>query len=194
MSRVVGQRAVCGFVLLLAVFVDRASAQEPRYYATLYGSSAGPLRFGKTHTWANYVKVTPTATGLIVEPVTISWLPADGDVNTFRPFRREPGVNLTHAETVRRVAADGARIASFGPFEIDVNRYHAAQSQVARLQSGAVAYLAVDSVGRNPSVSNCVHAVTGADPVLAGERQPWYRIGIRGTRQIAGQYTTGLRR
>jgi hypothetical protein len=39
-------------------------------------------------------------------------------------------------------------------------------------------------------MDHCVHAVTGADPVLATRRQPVGRIGRRGTAHLAGQYAS----
>ena len=161
----------------------------PRYYVMFFGADAGPFRPTKTHTWATYVRATPAADGsLVIEPQTISWLPADGTINGLRPFRPEPGVNLSLHESLRFAADRGAKVATWGPFETDAQRYHLAVEQAGRLQAGAVAYRAVDSFSNRPGVDHCVHAITAADPVLAGQRQPARRIGRRGTAELVDEY------
>jgi hypothetical protein len=154
-----------------------------------FGADAGRFRPTRAHTWATYVRTTPTAEGsLLVEPLTISWLPSDGSINSLRPFRPEPGVNLSLQQTMGYVASRGAQVKMWGPYETDAHRYHLAVQQAGLLQSGAIAYRAVDSFGNRPGMDHCVHAVTGADPVLAGRRQPMWRIGRKGTANLVGQY------
>jgi hypothetical protein len=176
-----------------ATLAPTAAAQPipvgPRYYVMFFGADAGRFRPTRAHTWATYVRATPTADGSIfVEPVTISWLPADGSINALRPFRPEPGVNLSLHQSLQHAADDRAGVAMWGPYETDVLRYQLAVHQAGRLQSGAISYRAVDSFGNRPGTDHCVHAVTGADPVLAGRRQPVGRIGRRGTAELVGQY------
>ncbi len=190
--RTVFWRSLVLLPYVLAAVAAPSSAQAPgdpsRYYAILFGAGVSPIRPGKTHTWATYVRATPTPAGTVVDPVTISWLPVSGGPNVLRPFRPEPGRNLTLDGSLRYAAGNRARVVAYGPFEIDAGRYHAAVAQAARLESGAVQYRAVDSVRRRPGVAHCVHAITDADPVLGGTRQPWYWIGVRGTGVLAGQY------
>lgn len=181
-------------VLLAAAHLTPTAAAQPppdgsRYYVLFFGADAGRLRPTRAHTWATYVRATPTADGsVVVEPLTISWLPADGSINVLRPFRPEPGVNLSLHESLGYAAGRGARVAMWGPYETDALRYYLAARQVGLLESGAIAYRAVDSFGHRPGVDHCVHAVTGADPVLAGRRQPVGRIGRQGTAELVGQY------
>jgi hypothetical protein len=181
-------------LLAAACLTPTASAQPAphgsRYYVLFFGADAGRFRPTRAHTWATYVRATPTADGsVVVEPLTISWLPADGSINALRPFRPEPGVNLSLHQSLGYAASRGARVAMWGPYETDALRYHlAAQQAGLLLQGGAIAYRAVDSFGNRPGVDHCVHAVTGADPVLAGRRQPVGRIGRRGTADLVGQY------
>jgi hypothetical protein len=180
-------------MLAVACLTPTAAAQPTpdgsRYFVLFFGADAGRLHPTRAHTWATYVRATPTADGsVLVEPLTISWLPADGSINALRPFRPEPGVNLSLHQSLRYAASRGARVAMWGPYETDALRYHLAARQVGRLQSGAVAYRAVDSFGHRPGVDHCVHAVTGADPVLSGRRQPARRIGRWGTADLVEQY------
>jgi hypothetical protein len=156
-----------------------------RYSMTLYGSDAGPLRPFRTHTWATFVRETPTPYGVVVEPVTISWLPADGRPRRLLPLLPQAGRVYSHTETLAYVTGQGQRVAAFGPYPIGPAQFDAAVAQQARLASGAVAYRPVDSFGRRPWLSHCVHAVT--DPFLGGRRQPMTRIGRRGTAQVADQ-------
>jgi hypothetical protein len=162
----------------------------PRYYVILFGADAGPLHPTRAHTWATYIKATPgPGGGHALEQVTISWLPADGTIDALRPFRTEPGVNLNLHQSLLYAAGRGARVAMWGPYETDALRYELAVYQAARLEGGAVRYRAVDSFNHlRPGVDHCVHAVTGAEPLLAHRRQPVFRIGRRGTAHIAGQY------
>lgn len=180
--------------LLAAACLAPSAAAQPtpdgsRYYVMFFGADAGRFRPARTHTWATYVRATPTADGsVVVEPLTISWLPADGSIDSLRPFRPEPGVNLSLHQSLQYAADGGARVAMWGPYETGAPRYHLAARQVGLLESGAIAYRAVDSFGHRPGVDHCVHAITGADPVLAGRRQPVWRIGRRGTADLVAQY------
>lgn len=172
-----------------ATVAAESAPDGSRYYVLFFGADAGPFRPARTHTWATYVRATPAADGsVVVEPLTISWLPADGSIDGLRPFRSEPGVNLSLHQSLRFAADRGTRVAMWGPFETDAVRYHLAARQVGLLEGGAIAYRAVDSFGRRPGTDHCVHAITRADPVLAGRRQPVWRIGREGTADLVGQY------
>ena len=63
-----------------------------------------------------------------------------------------------------------------------------AARQVGLLQSGVIAYRAVDSFGNKPNVDHCVHAVTDAEPTLAHCKQPIHRIGRTGTAELVERY------
>jgi hypothetical protein len=180
-------------LLAVACLVPSAAAQPAadgsRYYVMFFGADAGRFRPARAHTWATYVRATPTADGsVLIEPLTISWLPADGTISVLRPFRPEPGRNLTLHQSLQYATGKGAQVAMWGPFETDAQRFHSAARQAGLLEGGAIAYRAVDSFGNRPGMDHCVHAVTGADPALAGRRQPMGRIGRRGTANLVGQY------
>jgi hypothetical protein len=161
---------------------------EPRYYFVLFGGQSIPFVPRTAHTWATFVKATPVADGTVsLEPVTISWLPAEGPVRPIR-LRASAGKNYSLEETFAIAASNNARVSMWGPFETDATRYALAVQQAATLNSGAVRFRTLDSLGRNRSVMHCVHAVTYADPNLQWLRQPVLRVGEPGTSKLAGRY------
>lgn len=159
-----------------------------RYYFILFGGQSQPFQPRSGHTWATYVKVAPTATGTLqVEAHTISWLPADGQVEPFR-LRRVPGRNYPLEETFALYPPGDGRMSRWGPYEIDAERYCLALEQIQRLESGVVRYRVLDSLGRDQTVCHCVHAVTYADPVMKHRIQPVIQVGERGTSKLAARY------
>jgi hypothetical protein len=161
----------------------------PRYYFILFGCQSIPYQPRTAHTFATFVKAMPTADGqTLVEPVTISWLPASGPVQPLRA-QSVPGHNYSLEETFAIAARDNSRVSMWGPFETDAMRYEMAVSQANTLNSGAVRFRSVDSFTRNRSVQNCVHAVTYADPKLQSLRQPiLVGYGEPGTGRLAAKY------
>ena len=163
---------------------------ESRYYFVLFGGQSVPFKPRTAHTWATFVKATPAADGTVsLEPVTISWLPAEGPVQPWR-VRSVEGKNHSLEETFAIAAGNNARVSMWGPFETDANRYALAVQQAAALDGGAVRFRSLDSLGRSRSVQHCVHAVTYADPNLQRLRQPVIRVGEPGTSRLAGRYAT----
>jgi hypothetical protein len=141
-----------------------------------------------THTWATFVKATPLGDGTIVlEPITISWLPVDGKVRV-REIRPAKGWNYSLAETFAIMARFNAQISYWGPYEIDADRYYRAVAQAQLLESGLIRYRVLDSFRRKHNVAHCVHAVTYADPVLQYKIQPVLRVGEPGTSKLAAMY------
>jgi len=162
-------------------------AAAPRYYMVLFGGQSVPFVPRTAHTFGTFVKATPDATGaLSLEQVTISWLPESGPVQPLR-IRSVPGHNYTLEETFAIAAKNNARMSMWGPFEIDAGRYNAA-AQAATLESGAVRFRSLDSLGRNRRVQHCVHALTFADPKLQSLRQPVLKVGEPGTAKLAIKY------
>jgi hypothetical protein len=173
---------------LAAALLAAPAEPESRYYFVLFGGQSIPFRPRTAHTWATYVKATPAAGGaVLLEPVTISWLPAEGPVQPLR-LRSVPGKNHALDETFAVMAGNGARVSVWGPFETDATRYALAARQAAALESGAVRFRSFDSLGRDRSVVHCVHALTFADPNLRSLRQPVLRVGEPGTSRLAGRY------
>ena len=175
---------------LVALVLASAPAAEPapRYYVVLFGGQSIPFQPRTAHTFATFVKATPAADGaMALEQVTISWLPADRTVEPSR-LRASTGKNFTLAETFDIMAKNNARVSMWGPFETDATRYALAAQQANTLESGAVRFRSLDSLGRNRDVQHCVHAVTFADPNLQWLRQPVLRVGEPGTSKLAGRY------
>jgi len=173
----------------LVVHADPAvAAPQSRYFFILFGGQSMPFRPRTAHTWATFVKTTPDAAGVIhAESLTISWLPATGEVVPYR-LRREPGKNFSLDETFALAAAQNGRVSMWGPYEVCELRYEMAITQAALLESGAVAYRAIDSLTNNPWVRHCVHAVTYADPDLNHLIQPVLQVGEPGTSRLAARY------
>jgi hypothetical protein len=173
------------FALIAALAGHAPDCDPARYYVLLFGSDVGPLRPGRTHTWATYVRATPAAGGTVtLDPVTVSWLPADGRIDVFRPLRTETGQNPGLHETFTHVLGNGEKVVLFGPHETDASRYHQAAAQAGRLMSGGVVYRAADVGRRKPDTSNCANATRDADPVLAGTKYKPSRPGVPATRRL----------
>jgi hypothetical protein len=165
-----------------------AGPGEPRYYFILYGGQSIPFRPRTAHTWATFAKATPMVNGeMAVESLTISWLPADGPVRPLA-LRSEIGKNYSLEETFAIAERNRDRVSMWGPYEIDAHRYELAVEQAARLESGAVRYRVLDTLGFKHSISHCVHAVTYADPVLRRAVQPVLQVGEPGTSRLAARY------
>ena len=163
---------------------------ESRYYFILFGGQSIPFHPRTAHTWATFVKATRAADGTVnFEPVTISWLPAEGPVQPLR-VRSVEGKNHSLEETFAIAASNNARVSMWGPFETDATRYALAVQQADTLNRGAVRFRSIDSLGRNRSVQHCVHAVTFADPNLQRLRQPVIRVGEPDTSKLAGKYAS----
>ncbi len=175
-------------IVAVTLLTAPAEPAAPRYYFVLFGGQSIPFQPRTAHTWATFVKATPAANGTtILEPVTISWLPAEGPVQPYR-VRAVEGKNHSLEETFAIAARNNARVSMWGPFETDATRYALAVQQAGTLNSGAVRFRSFDSLGRNRSVQHCVHAVTFADPNLQWLRQPVLRVGEPDTSKLAGKY------
>lgn len=181
-------------LLLLAAAVAlppaAARAADPpgtRYYFLLFAGQSVPFEARTAHTWATWVKAAPSADGVALETQTVSWLPADLDVQPLL-FRTKAGRNWSLADTLAVMAKTNARVSLWGPFETDADRYHRAVAQARTLESGAVRFRSIDSLTRRPGVQHCVHAVTYADPVVRKYIQPVLRVGEPGTSRLAVKY------
>ena len=98
----------------------------------------------------------------MLETTVISWLPASGVIEVVR-LRPEPGNNFGLTETLDWAAALRLRVSAWGPYRIKRELYDSAARQVKRLESGAIAYKAIDLVRPNDVVINCIHAVCDLD-------------------------------
>src|SRR5439155_25181493 len=101
-----------------SVRAQAPSVAGERYYMTLFGTQSVPFRTRYTHTWAIFARTAMTPAGEVVVAVdTISWMPATLEI---RPLALvpEPGVNISHLETVRWLASFDGRVSAWGPYEI----------------------------------------------------------------------------
>lgn len=178
-------------VAVLTLAAGPAAADDPagtRYYFLLFGGQSIPFVPRTGHTWATWVKATPTGAGsVMLDTTTISWLPTDARVRPWK-LRSSAGRNWSLDETLAIMAANRGQVSMWGPFEVDAQRYYLACEQAARLETGAIRFRSLDSLGRNREVIHCVHAVTFADPAVARYRQPVLRVGEPGTSSLAEKY------
>lgn len=137
-----------------------------RYYVLLFGSESVPKRAVLTHTWGTLVRVP--AGGGDTEAYTVSWMPRTLAIRPFR-FNVEPGVNLDLPATMKLVTGQGQRVTLFGPYEVEPVLYRRLRVHREFLERGTVGYQGFDLVGeagRRGNGSNCIHALTDADPKL----------------------------
>jgi hypothetical protein len=145
------------------------------YYVVIFGAQQEVNRPQAAHSFATFVKVTsdgPATNDDRLESHTISWMPRSLDVRVLRRFP-EPGTNLSLNESLRLARSLDARVVKFGPYSIDKELYDRAVRQIERLESGNVAYKAVDTRYSPTEVCNCIHAVSQ----VAGDEAPIAQTG-----------------
>jgi hypothetical protein len=151
--------------LIVAFVASQSQARaEPRYYILIFGSESTPRLPRHTHTWATFVKAKDASSHGIDEVITISWMPANLQIRSFRPLPQE-GVNLDLESTLAHVL-QRERVSQWGPYEISQQLYELAGKRQLELESGAVKYKAIDpNFGpRAGRISDCIHAVSDIDP------------------------------
>lgn len=141
-----------------------------RYYCLVFSAQSVPKLPRFTHTWVTVVRATkhegcgpPT-----LEAHTISWMPAALSIEPY-DFCVEPGINLNLYASLREMAAQGMRVSLWGPYEMRPGIYRKFLIQKRFVESGRLAYQALDVVGeaaRTGAGSNCIHAVTDTDPAF----------------------------
>ncbi|WP_439622257.1 hypothetical protein [Gemmata sp.] len=162
-----------------------------RYFLIVFGSESKPKTPKYTHSWATVVKVTDLGAGVVpaVEQSTISWMPATLDIRP-RNFRVEPGVNLDLHASVRGMLEHDETVAMWGPYEIWHGAYQRFLTQKAFIDSGAIGYQCIDSLGeaaRCGNGSDCIHAITDMDPLYSRSRYPLSFFGIGASRHAVRQ-------
>ena len=161
-----------------------------RYYILIFGSETTPRVPRYTHTWATVVKTVeaPGCAPQVAEVHTISWMPADLNIQPWR-FTPEPGRNLELHETVRMALGFREHVALWGPYEIQPQLYRRFLLQKAFPESGQVGYQCIDTLGEGADGSgcDCIHALTDMDPELDRGYYPLSRFGEAGSRFIVRQ-------
>jgi hypothetical protein len=132
----------------MVVFATQGNANEPRH----------------SHTFAAFVRAA--AKGMNpddyeTEVHTLSWMPRSLNIAVLRP-RPEPGVNLDLPATLDWAASVQARVTAWGPYRIHEKLYQAARNQIDRLNSGELAYKAMNITNR-ADATNCIYALADID-------------------------------
>ncbi len=159
-------------------------APDERFFLMLFGSQDQSRNPAYTHTWATLVRVraaeagrcgttTPGAVDPALEVETISWLPAKLAIDAFK-LRVEPGANVDLHTTIKNSLATNQEIAVWGPYEVWHGYAHRFRTQKEFLETGAIGYQCIDSIGeaRRGTGCDCIHAVTDMDPLYKRWRYP----------------------
>lgn len=168
--------------------LNRAAPPGERYYLLVFGSQTVPKLPRYTHTWVTVVRVPPAEAGrpLRIEPHTISWMPATLDIQPWR-YNIEPGVNLDLDASVRMALEREERVSLWGPYEIPPGLYRKALIQKAFVESGAIGYQCIDTVGEAAETgrgSNCIHAISDADSLFGRQAYPLAYFGDAASEHI----------
>ena len=161
-------RRIHVLALSLILVASAGLAQPPadeRHYVLIFGSQGETNLPRFSHTFATFVKATGTGKfpdDYKLDVRTISWMPRSLNIEIAR-LRTEPGVNLTLQETLRWVRSINGRVRMWGPYVVGPELFELARKQAERLDSGAIAYRAVDFRNRGIDASNCTHAVCDLD-------------------------------
>jgi hypothetical protein len=160
------------------------------YYAIVYGFQDQINRPEASHTFASFIKVTPSDSNSDhrfseVEVGTISWLPKTGQVLVVAPLPEE-GLNFSLLESLGIAMRRQLQLKRWGPVKIDSWLYQRAMDRIEFLQSGRVQYKADDTWVRNSALSNeggavnCVHAVSD----IAGNLRSSLSWGFPASEQV----------
>jgi len=158
-----------------------------RYFVILFGSQATPKTPHRAHTWAMAIKATQIP-GLppTLETHTISWMPQSLDVQWWR-LNVEPGFNASSEFSFANALETGQHISAWGPYETWSGLYKRFVLQKEFLESGAVGYQCIDTIGeaaRKGNGCDCFHALSDMDPYYDRRRYPQYMYGDSAARNI----------
>jgi hypothetical protein len=150
----------CLIAVAVALFAGRAQARaDEMYYLVLFAYEGVTGAPQDAHSFAAFVKADGKPGKAKLTVSCISWLPVGADVKLLK--RPEAGVNLSLEKTLRLAAERKARVAAFGPYRIKKELYDRALAQIDRLNSGTVAYKALDKRFRSDAAAvNCFHAIS----------------------------------
>ena len=159
-----------------------------RYFLLVFGAESAPKLPRFTHSWATFVRVGPTGAGMPpdIEVHSISWMPATLCIRTFRPMV-EPGVNLSLHQSVRMAMGYHERISLWGPYEMPSGLYRKLMLQKQYLESGAIGYQCIDTVGESGVTgdgSNCIHAISDGDVLFTRQAYPLTYFGDSASQNI----------
>jgi hypothetical protein len=175
----------------IAQLLANPAPPNERYYLLFFGSESKPKVPKYTHSWATVVRVTELGPGTApaIDAQTISWMPATLDIHP-NHFKVEPGVNLDLHTTIREMLKHDEKIVMWGPYEIWHGAHRRFLTQKEFLDSGAIGYQCIDSIGeaaRNGNGSDCIHAITDMDPKYSRTRYPLSFFGVSASRHAVRQ-------
>lgn len=152
-----------------------------RYFLLVFGAQSRFKMPRFTHSWVTVVRVPASQIGKSagIDHQSISWMPATLCIRTFYPFI-EPGVNLNLDESIRMASGYCERISMWGPYEIPSGLYRKVMIQKQFLESGAIGYQCIDTVGEagfTGNGSNCIHAISDADVLFTRQAYPLTYFG-----------------
>jgi hypothetical protein len=156
-------------VALLLIWPCVATAGDSYYMAVFGCQNPKWNRPRDSHSFAVFLRYYVRPDGYCwYEQFTISWLPESGQIQPLR-LSAVPGENLSLNGSFDLVLKRGDRVSMWGPYQIEKELYQRARAQKARLESGQVAYKALDGLHSVQRVTNCMDALM----VLAteGERR-----------------------
>jgi hypothetical protein len=147
-------------LLMLGLWPCASPAQtETKYYMMIFAYDGRPKLARTAHSFATFIKVHDADTDKArVEAHTVSWMPATLTIRLLAT--PEKGVNLDLPQTVKLAQSQGAAVSAWGPVQIQPQLYERARAQIQRLNSGTVAYKAIDGRFRPEVATNCIHAIS----------------------------------
>jgi len=163
--------------------LNQPEAPGDRYYLLVFGSQTTPKLPRYTHTWVTFARARP---GAAVEQHSISWMPATLDIHPW-DFTIERGVNLGLDASVRMALDQDERVSLWGPYEIRPGLYRKLMIQKGFIESGAIGYQCIDTVGEAGETgkgSNCVHAISDADSRFRRQAYPLAYFGDAASEHI----------
>ncbi len=162
MIRLPKARALWLPVFLVLSLTGSARAGES-YYMIVFGSQLPKINLpAHTHSFAVFLRARGEGCCMDqhgLEGWTISWMPRSLQIEVLR-LHPECGVNLSLHQSLAWAQGDCQRISMWGPYQIQKELFDRALCQVARLQSGAVSYKAINLCRFTDQVTNCVHAIS----------------------------------
>ncbi len=161
-----------------------------RYFVTVFAAESVPRAITRVHVFATVMRATCRDGVLtLLDHHTISWLPKTLQVRVLN-FQPEPGYNFGLHKTIQWSLDSDHRVAQWGPYECEPALYRRFVVQKEYLESNAIAYQAVDTVGAvlwKGNAANCIHAITDMDPDFGRENYPLFRLGETASHWIVRQ-------
>jgi hypothetical protein len=135
------------------------AALKGRYFLIVWAYQGPDDDLVHAHTFTSFYR-GDDLTKHVVQPTTISWLPADGSVQL---LGTERGHNFSLDETLRMACESRRQVKAWGPYEIRTELFESAMRRVRTLESGRVQYSMINAL---PKSMNCINAAGDITPTL----------------------------